>query len=159
MPPIQGGGDMIQTVSFEKTTFQAPPLRFEAGTPMIAEVIGLGAALTYVKAHKNFSYEKRLIDFTIENLKKIEGIKILGPLEKISLITFTIEGVHPLDAATLLDLKGIALRSGHLCAQPLLKHFGLTAALRLSIAPYNTQEEIAQLCTALKEISHVLNPV
>jgi cysteine desulfurase / selenocysteine lyase len=154
MPPYQGGGDMIQTVTFEKTTYQEPPLRFEAGTPMIAEVIGLGAALDYITSQSRqalVEHEKTLIDLALQNLPP--EAQILGPREnRTSLITFQIPGAHPLDLATLLDLQGIAVRSGHLCAQPLMRHFGLTSALRLSIAPYNTAEEILYFCEALKKV-------
>ncbi len=156
MPPYQGGGDMIQKVTFEKTTYQDPPLRFEAGTPMIAEVIGLGAALEYLESHSREEiarHEQNLIELALENLPK--EAEILGPKEnRTSLITFHIPGAHPLDLATLLDLKGIALRSGHLCAQPLLNHFGLTAALRLSVAPYNTEDEIAYFGEMLESVLH-----
>ncbi len=160
MPPYQGGGDMIQTVTFEKTTFQAPPLRFEAGTPMIAEVIGLGAALNYVLSHgldKIHVYESMLMNHALQQLKTIEGLRILGPTEnRTSLITFNIDDVHPLDLATLLDLQGIAVRSGHLCAQPLLQHFGCSAALRLSFASYNTLEEIDFFCKTLAQTQLVI---
>jgi len=156
MPPYQGGGDMIRTVTFEKTAFQPPPLRFEAGTPMIAEVIGLGAALKYVESYglkEIASYETVLVQHAFQQLNQIEKLHILGsPLHRASLITFNIEGLHPLDAATLLDLKGIAVRSGNLCAQPLLDRFGCTTALRLSVAPYNTLEEIAYFCEALESV-------
>jgi len=160
MPPYQGGGDMIQTVTFEKTTFQPPPLRFEAGTPMIAEVIGLGAALTYIKSHgldQIHAYESSLMKHALQKLAQIKEIRILGSLEnRSSLITFTIEGIHPLDAATLLDLQGIAIRSGHLCAQPLLHHFGCTEALRISLASYNTLEEIDFFCQSLENVVPLL---
>ena len=156
MPPYQGGGDMIQTVTFEKTTFQPPPLRFEAGTPMIAEVMGLGAALDYIQSYglvKIHDYEAALMRHALEEMGKIDEIRILGPRgSRSSLITFNIQGVHSLDAATLLDLKGIAVRSGHLCAQPLLQHFGCSSALRLSLAPYNTMEEIDYFCKALQTV-------
>lgn len=156
MPPYQGGGDMIQTVTFEKTTFQPPPLKFEAGTPLIAEVMGLGAALKYVNSYgldKIASYETHLIREAYKQLSQMEQLRILGSSRKrASLITFNIEGVHPLDAATLLDLQGIAVRSGHLCAQPLLNSLGCTSALRLSLAPYNTFEEINYFCEAVKEL-------
>ncbi len=159
MPPYQSGGDMIQTVSFEKTTFQDPPLRFEAGTPLIAQVMGLGAALDYLEHHSKIAeYEASLIQHAQKLLREIEGVQMLGQ-NPASLITFHVEGVHPLDLATLLDLKGIALRSGHLCAQPLLKHFGLTSGLRLSVAPYNTLEEIEFFCQTLNELIPTLNPV
>jgi cysteine desulfurase/selenocysteine lyase len=153
MPPYQGGGDMIQTVTFEKTTFQPSPLRFEAGTPMIAEVIGLGAALKYLLSYEGIAaYETKLIREALTQLREIDGIRIYGTDERSSLITFNIDGLHPLDAATLLDLKGIAVRSGHLCAQPLLNQFGCTAALRLSLSPYNTAEEIAYFCDSLQSL-------
>jgi cysteine desulfurase/selenocysteine lyase len=164
MPPYQGGGDMIHTVTFEKTTFQPCPLRFEAGTPMIAEVIGLGAALDYIQSYgldKIHAYEMSLMKHALEELIKIEGIHILGPSEnRTSLITFNMEGVHPFDAATLLDLQGIAVRSGNLCAQPLLQHFGCSTALRLSLASYNTLEEINYFCKTLKNsVLALLNKV
>lgn len=158
MPPYQGGGDMIQTVTFEKTTFQPAPLRFEAGTPMIAEVMGLGAALNYIESYglsKIHDYEAGLMGHALKEMGKIEEISILGPCDnRSSLITFNIQGVHSLDAATLLDLKGIAIRSGHLCAQPLLHHFGCSSALRISLAPYNTIEEIDVFCKALQSVVH-----
>lgn len=154
MPPYQGGGDMIQTVTFEKTTYQEPPLRFEAGTPMIAEVIGLGAALDYIRSYSReaiMNYEQELIKLALENLPS--EAQILGPAkDRTSLITLHIPGVHPLDLATLLDVQGIAVRSGHLCAQPLMHHFGLASALRLSIAPYNTADEILFFCETLKKL-------
>lgn len=155
MPPYQGGGDMIQTVTFEKTTFQPPPLRFEAGTPPIAEVIGLGAALDYLEHSTKeaiVSYETPLAHHALEALLSLKGMKIYGPLKHRNLLTFNLKGLHPFDAATLLDLKQIALRSGHLCAQPLLNHFGCTAALRISLAPYNTVEEIDRCVLALESL-------
>ena len=149
MPPYQGGGDMIQSVTFEKTTHQAPPLRFEAGTPPIAEVIGLGEALRYLKFYP--IYEHQLISQAFTHLPS--NAQLLGPKEgRSSLITFYIPGVHPLDLATLLDVEGISLRSGHLCAQPLLHHFGLKHAIRLSVAPYNTPEEIEKFGVGLKQV-------
>jgi cysteine desulfurase/selenocysteine lyase len=151
---------MIQKVTFEKSTYQEPPLRFEAGTPMIAEVIGLGAVLDYICSYSRediLKHEHDLIRLTLKNLP--QEAQILGPHEKrTSLITLHIPGTHPLDLATLLDLQGIAVRSGHLCAQPLLRHFGLTSALRISIAPYNTAEEILFLCAQLKSVISKLRP-
>ncbi len=163
MPPYQGGGDMIQTVTFEKTTFQPSPLRFEAGTPMIAEVIGLGAAIDYIESYgldQIHAYESALMKYALDKLTQIEGIQILGPIQnRTSLITFNIEGIHPLDAATLLDLQGIAVRSGHLCAQPLLQLFGISSALRLSLASYNTLEEIDYFCASLENAMTALTSV
>lgn len=154
MPPYQGGGDMIQTVSFEKTTYQEPPLRFEAGTPMIAEVIGLGAAIDYIQSYSNKAiaeHERGLIELALQSLPA--DVQLLGPDQgRTSLLTFHVPGVHPLDLATLLDVQGVAIRSGHLCAQPLLRHFGISTALRLSVAPYNTADEIRYFCDSLKKI-------
>lgn len=154
LPTYHGGGDMIKEVTFEKTTYQDPPLRFEAGTPMIAEVIGLGAALDYLQSYAReaiIEHEHRLIMQLLESLPP--EVQILGPKEgRTSLVTLHVPGVHALDLATFLDLKGIAVRSGHLCAQPLLKHFGLTSALRISVAPYNTEEEISCFSEILKQL-------
>jgi cysteine desulfurase/selenocysteine lyase len=153
MPPYQGGGDMIKEVSFEKTTYQLPPLKFEAGTPPIAAVIGLGAALEYLMQfdpQKLMRYEAALSHKIIDSLQTIDGIQIYGTTaHPRSLVTFNLPHIHPLDAATWLDVKGIALRSGHLCAQPLLKQLGCTSALRLSWAPYNTEEEVEKVCETI----------
>lgn len=156
MPPYQAGGDMIATVSFEGTTFQEPPLRFEAGTPMIAEVIGLKAALDYVESlgrDKIYAHEMKLHDYALKRLLEIPGLRLIGTAkDKGSILTFTIEGLHPLDIGTFLDLKKIAIRTGNLCAQPVLRRFGITAAARISFAPYNTLSEIDVLIDALNSI-------
>ena len=156
MPPYQGGGDMIETVTFEKTTYNALPLKFEAGTPMIAEVMGLGAAIDYVTAiglDNIHAYEKELLNYANSRLQQIHGLRIIGNAkEKGSLISFVVEGSHPLDIGTLLDLRGIAIRTGHHCAQPVMRHYGLPATARASFAFYNTKEEIDQFVDALKEI-------
>ncbi len=156
LPPYQTGGDMIEHVTWEKTTFQAPPLKFEAGTPLIASVMGLGAALSFIEHVGMEAIEehgKRLLKITTEQLQNVPGVRIIGTAEdKGPIITFTMEGIHPLDAAAFLDLKGIAIRSGHLCAQPLLRRFGLTSAMRVSLAPYNTVEEIALFTEALSQV-------
>jgi cysteine desulfurase/selenocysteine lyase len=150
MPPLQGGGDMIERVELEETSYQLPPLRFEAGTPSIAGVIGLKTALEFVEKHR---HPDTLLGFATEKLLKIPGLKIIGTApEKGPILTFHIEGVHPLDIATLLDLKNISIRSGHLCAQPLLRKFGLTAAARASFGLYNTREEVDQLIEAVMEV-------
>ena len=154
LPPYHGGGDMVKTVTFEKTTYQDPPLRFEAGTPMIAEVIGLGAAIDYLNSYSReavIEHEHQLIHQILESLPS--EVEVLGLNEgRMSLVTLHVPGVHPLDLATFLDLKGIAVRSGHLCAQPLLNHFGLTSALRVSVAPYNTKEEITYFSETFKQL-------
>ena len=157
LPPYQTGGDMIEHVTWEKTTFQASPLKFEAGTPSIAAVMGLGAALSFIESVGMEAIEehgKSLLQIATQQLQQVPGVRIIGAAEnKGPILTFTMEDVHPLDAAAFLDLKGIAIRSGHLCAQPLLRRFGLTSAMRLSLAPYNTVEEIALFTDALRQVS------
>ncbi len=160
LPPYQGGGDMVETVTFEKTTYQKPPLKFEAGTPQIAEVIGLGAAIDYLN-HVGLStigaHEHKLLQEATQKLLEIPGLRILGTApNKSAIISFVIEGIHPLDLGTLLDVRGIAVRTGHHCAQPLLRRFGLTAATRVSFGIYNTSEDIGALIRALKEILNIL---
>jgi cysteine desulfurase/selenocysteine lyase len=156
MPPYQGGGDMIKEVTFAKTTYQNPPLKFEAGTPKIAEVIGLGAAIDYIEAlgrDKIVVWEQQLLKHATEELEKIEGLTIVGTAAKKGpIISFMIEGIHPLDLGSFLDLQGIALRTGHLCAQPALRHFGVTSLARISFAAYNTLEEIDQFILALNQV-------
>jgi cysteine desulfurase/selenocysteine lyase len=162
MPPYQSGGDMIATVSFEATTFQEPPLRFEAGTPMVAEVIGLKAALDYIETlgrDKMHAYEMQLHDYAAKRLLEIPGLRLIGTArEKGAILTFTIDGIHPLDIGTFLDLKKIAIRTGHLCAQPILRRFGVNTAARISFAPYNTFSEIDTLIDALSRIHSLLTP-
>ena len=156
LPPYQGGGDMIEYVSFEKTTFQRPPLKFEAGTPPIAQVMGLGAALDFIESigrKEIAAWEDSLLEYGAEKLEQIEGLKIIGTAaQKAAIISFVIEGVHPLDLGTLLDLKGVAVRTGHHCAQPALKHFHVSATTRASFALYNTFDDIDIFIAALKEI-------
>ncbi len=156
MPPYQGGGDMIETVTFEKTTYNVPPLKFEAGTPMIAEVVGLNAAIQFLMQlgmDKIHAYEEGLLELLWQELASIDRLHILGSRQhRGSLITFTIDGAHPLDVATLLDLQGVAIRSGHLCAQPIMRHFGLTSAARASLAFYNTQDEVHTFVKALRKV-------
>lgn len=151
MPPIQGGGDMIERVDLENTTYQLPPLRFEAGTPIIGSVIALKAALDFIEQHRQ---PDLLLPYATERLQEIPNLKIIGTApEKGPILTFHIEGVHPLDLATLLDLKDIAIRSGHLCAQPLLRKFGLTAAARASFGIYNTIHEVDLFVEAISELA------
>jgi cysteine desulfurase/selenocysteine lyase len=160
MPPYQAGGDMIETVTLTSSSYQPPPLRFEAGTPLIAEVIGLGAALSYIESlgrAEIAAWEARLLAYATEKLQAIPGLRLIGTAkEKGPILTFVIEGMHPLDIGTLLDLRGIAVRTGHLCAQPTMQRFGITAATRISFAAYNTLEEIDLLTTALHEIGALL---
>lgn len=160
MPPYQGGGDMIDSVSFDKTTYQVLPLKFEAGTPMIAEVIGLGAAVDYVQAigfDAIQSWEHNLLQSATEQLREISGLRILGQSsQKGALITFVVEGVHPLDIGTMLDLQGIAVRTGHHCAQPVMRRFGVKSAVRASFAFYNTLAEVNAFVDSLKYTIHLL---
>ena len=154
MPPYQGGGDMIETVTFPKTTYNALPLKFEAGTPMIAEVLGLGAAIQYIEAiglDNIHDYEHALLNCATVQLKEIQGINIIGTAaNKGAILSFTVDGIHPLDLATLLDLQGIAIRSGHHCAQPVMRHFGVTSVCRASFSFYNTKQEIDAFIAALQ---------
>ena len=155
MPPYQGGGDMILSVSFEKTTYNQLPYKFEAGTPHIAGAVGLGVAVDYLNAvglDRIANYERELLNYGHEQLSAVEGIRIIGTAkEKASIISFTLEGVHPHDIATVLDQQGIAVRAGHHCAMPLMQHFGLPATTRASFALYNTREEIDRLAEGLNQ--------
>ncbi|MCE2983520.1 MAG: cysteine desulfurase [Parachlamydia sp.] len=156
MPPYQGGGDMVETVTFDKTTYNALPLKFEAGTPMIAEVMGLGAAVDYLN-HIGLdviqAYEQELLVYATEKLSALDRLQIIGrAAHKGSLISFVIQGIHPLDIGTLLDLKGIAVRTGHHCAQPVIRFFNVPATTRASFTFYNTFEEIDYFEEALREI-------
>jgi len=152
LPPYQGGGDMIESVSFSGTTYQDPPLRFEPGTPLIAQVIGLGAAIDFIEQvglRAIYDWEMELTRYAMSVLGEIEGIQILGPKERGALVSFVIEGCHALDIATILNLKNIAIRSGNMCAEPAVRHFGHESILRASFALYNTKEEIDKLAEAL----------
>lgn len=159
MPPYQGGGDMIKHVSFEETLFQEPPLRFEAGTPNIAGVIGLGAALEYVmqfSADSIISYEQELYEYAIQGLKEIPGINIVAaPTYSAPIVSFVMQGIHPHDIATILSHSGICVRAGHHCAMPLIETFGLPATLRISMSFYNTVAELDLLFNALNTVKKV----
>lgn len=156
MPPILGGGDMIESVTLEHTTFAPPPLRFEAGTPMIASVLGLKSALEWMERvgrEEMAEKEIRMRMLLEENLRTLD-VQILGNApEKGAICTFSIEGVHPLDLASWLDLKHIAIRTGHLCAQPTLRKFGLSSAARVSFGAYNTREEVELFCQAVRDFN------
>ena len=154
MPPYQFGGDMIRKVDFAGTTFREAPERFEAGTPDIAGAIGLGVALEYfmpiqAAAH---AHEQALLAAATERLKAIKGLTIVGEApEKVAVISFNIEGGHPHDIGTLLDADGIAIRTGHHCCMPLMKHYGLSGTARASFAFYNTLEEVDRLAVSLEK--------
>lgn len=156
MPPVQGGGAMIEQVDLLNSTYQKPPLRFEAGTPMIAEVIGLKAALDYVdmmKMENIFSYERALMNYATSQLEKIPELKIIGTAkEKGAIISFIIRNIHPLDLGTLLNSRHVALRTGHHCAQPTMKKFNISSTARISFGLYNSTDEIDYFIEALKEV-------
>ena len=159
MPPYQTGGGMIRTVSFEKTTFAPIPEKFEAGTPAIAANIGLGAAIDYLNSIDFAAaarYEYELLEYATEKLSAIEGVKIIGTArEKASVLSFTIENVHPHDIGTILDQSGIAIRAGHHCAQPVMQFFDVPATARASFAFYNTREEVDVLADAVQKVIEV----
>lgn len=156
LPPYQGGGEMIVSVSFEETTFKQPPYRFEAGTPAIVEAIGLGAAADYLKEvgmERISAHERALRDYAREQLATIPGVRILrGGAHQAGIISFVLDGVHPHDIATILDQSGVAIRAGHHCAQPLMRCLGVPATARLSFGIYNTREDVDALIEALGEV-------
>jgi len=155
MPPFLGGGDMIESVSFDGTTFAPVPQKFEAGTPDIASVIGLGAAIEYLETigmDRISAYERTLLVDATERLEKIPGLRIIGTAKKkAAVISFVLEDAHPHDIGTILDGDGIAIRAGHHCAQPLMKRMGVPATARASFAFYNTPEDIDHLVSALQK--------
>jgi cysteine desulfurase / selenocysteine lyase len=153
MPPWQGGGDMILAVSFEKTTYNGLPWKFEAGTPHIAGAIGLGTAIDYLEAlglERAAAREQELLDYGTARLAEIEGLRIIGTApHKAAVISFTLEGVHPHDIGTIVDHEGVAIRTGHHCAMPVMEYYGVPATARASFAFYNTHAEIDRLAAAL----------
>lgn len=160
MPPWRGGGEMIKEVSFEKTTYNEIPYKFEAGTPNIADVIALKTALEFVSEiglEQISAYEQELLDYATVKLEAVEGLKIVGTAgHKVSVISFVIEGIHPQDIGVLLDQQGIAIRTGHHCTQPLMQRFGIVGTSRASFAVYNTKEEIDRLIEALAKVRRFL---
>jgi len=160
MPPFFGGGEMIREVRFEGTTFAEPPHRFEAGTPNIAGFVGLGAALDYVESigrERIAAYEAELRDYATAALKTVPGLRIFGEArEKTAVISFLIEGAHAHDLATLLDHEGVAVRSGHHCAHPLMRFYGVPATARISLAFYNTREEVDRCVAAIGKVRQLL---
>ena len=161
LPPYQGGGEMIATVSFEKTTYAGLPHKFEAGTPNICGGIAFGAALDYMNniGFKEIAaYEQELLEYATSELLKIEGLKIYGTSEqKTSVISFNIEGIHPYDIGTLLDKMGIAVRTGHHCAQPIMTFYNIPGTVRASFSFYNTKTEIETFVKAVKKSKMMLN--
>ena len=155
MPPYQFGGDMVDVVTYQTTTFDLPPARFEAGTPAIVQAIGLGEALNYMMTigmDKIWAHEKDLTAYAQQRLSEIEGLKIIGTApEKGGVFSFVIEGIHPQDLAFILDKEGVAVRVGHHCAAPLVRRMGYESVIRASFGLYNTQEDIDVLCAALNK--------
>ena len=161
MPPYEAGGSMIQSVSFDGTTFAPPPTRFEAGTPNIAGAIGLEAAIDYfdaVGAEQIHQHEVALLDYAIEQLSAVDGLRIIGNARhKVGVISFVMESAHPHDIGTILDTEGVAIRTGHHCAQPLMERFNVAATARASLAFYNTHEEVDELIKALGKVTEVFS--
>ncbi len=159
MPPYQGGGDMIASVSFERTTYNRIPYKFEAGTPHIAGAIGLGAALEYLQSlgmARAAAYEQELARYGAERLAALPGVRLIGQArERTAVFSLVIDGVHPHDVATVLDTEGIAVRAGHHCAQPIMDRFGVPATTRASLAFYNTRTEIDRLAEGLEKVRRV----
>lgn len=159
LPPYQGGGDMISYVTFERTSYNELPYKFEAGTPNIAGTIGLGAALDYVSAtglDRIAAWEKELLEYATARMTAIDGVRIIGTAaEKASVLSFMLKGVHPHDIGTIMDGEGIAIRTGHHCAQPVMDRFGIPATARASLAFYNTKEEIDCLAEGVRKVFEV----
>lgn len=162
LPAVFGGSDMVEKVALTKSSFHSPPLKFEPGTPNIAGVIGLGAALDYIQSVGRdaiFKWEKTVLDYATKALEKVKEIEMIGaPKEKGGIISFTIEGLHALDLATMLSLKGVAIRTGDMCASPLLRRFEISSLSRLSLGMYTTCEEIDAFIDALKGAALLLQP-
>jgi cysteine desulfurase/selenocysteine lyase len=159
MPPYQGGGDMISSVTFEKTTYNSLPYKFEAGTPNVEGVIGLAAAIDYlggIGLDNIAAYETELLAYATHRLSRIEGLRIIGTAqEKAAVLSFVLDGVHPHDAGTVLDREGIAVRTGHHCAQPVMERFGIPATTRASLAFYNTHDEIDALVAGIEKVKEL----
>ena len=159
MPPYQGGGDMIRSVTFEKTTYNALPYKFEAGTPDIAGAIGLGKAIEYLNQlgiENIAAHEHELLTYATESLLAVPGIRLIGTAsDKAAVISFVMDDIHPHDIGTILDREGIAIRTGHHCAQPVMQRFGVPATARASFALYNTRQEVDALVAGIKKVQEV----
>ena len=159
MPPWQGGGGMIERVTLEGTTFAPPPARFEAGTPPIAQAVGLGAAIDYLKTLSGESlarHEQDLLSYATTRVGELQGIRLIGTAkDRVSVLSFSVEGVHPHDVGTVLDARGVAVRAGHHCAQPLMLRFGVQGTVRASFGLYNRRQEVDALVEALGEVRKV----
>jgi cysteine desulfurase / selenocysteine lyase len=161
MPPYQGGGDMISSVTFAKTTYNHIPYKFEAGTPNIAGTVGLGTAIDYVNSiglDNIAKHEQQLLNYTTNALREVPGVRIIGNArEKTGATSFVVEGVHPHDIGTILDKEGVALRTGHHCTQPLMDRYGVPATARAALALYNTKEEIDVLVRGLHKVKEMFS--
>jgi cysteine desulfurase/selenocysteine lyase len=159
MPPYQGGGDMIASVTFEKTLYNQVPYKFEAGTPNMAGVVGLGAAVDFLSTidrEAALAHEDAILDYATEQVRAIEGAHIIGEAKrKTGVLSFVIDGVHPHDAGTILDQQGIAVRTGQHCAQPVMDKFCIPATIRASLGIYNTREDIDALIKGLHKVREV----
>jgi cysteine desulfurase/selenocysteine lyase len=159
MPPWQGGGGMIERVTFGRTTYREPPYRFEAGTPNIAGAIGLGAALDFVDAlgiEALARHEHTLVARTVELLDAVPGVRVIGrPRERAAVVSFVVDGAHAHDVGTFLDHEGIAVRAGHHCAQPLMDCFGVASTTRVSVAAFNTEDELHRLQAAVVKVAEL----
>ncbi|WKZ61554.1 MAG: cysteine desulfurase [Cyclobacteriaceae bacterium] len=161
MPPYQGGGEMIKEVTFEKTTYNDLPYKFEAGTPNIADVIALNFAIQFINqlGKKNIgAYEHELLTYATEKVSALKDVKLIGTAKsKVSVLSFTVDGIHPFDIGQMLDARGVAVRTGHHCTQPLMDHFGIEGTVRASFAVYNTKQEIDSLVEGLDRIINFMS--
>ena len=161
MHPWQGGGDMIATVSFAGTTWNKVPHKFEAGTPDIAGVIGLGEAFKYLQEldlKQVMAHEHHVLEVAREQVSALPGVRLIGAAQnQASILSFTLDGVHPHDIGTILDQAGVAIRAGHHCAQPVMEHFGVPATVRASFALYNTVDEVEALVKALQQVREIFS--
>jgi cysteine desulfurase/selenocysteine lyase len=159
LPPYQGGGDMIASVTFEKTTYNVLPHRFEAGTPDIAAVVGLGAAIDYLNAlgaESIEAYERDLVAYAVDRIGSLKDVTLIAtPKQRTGVVAFTLAGVHPHDVGMILDHEGIAIRAGHHCTQPVMDFYGVPATNRASFAFYNTRDEVERLVTGIESVRRV----
>jgi cysteine desulfurase/selenocysteine lyase len=159
MTPYQGGGDMILAVSFEGTTYAPIPSKFEAGTPNVAGVVGLGATIDYLATldwDAVMAYEDDVLRYAIDSLRSVPGVRLIGTAKsRTAVVSFLMEGVHAHDVGTIVDQDGVAIRTGHHCAQPVMEFYGVAATARASFAVYNTKDEVDKLVTALHRVGEV----
>jgi cysteine desulfurase/selenocysteine lyase len=159
LPPYQGGGDMIKTVTFAKTTYAEPPAKFEAGTPNIAGAVGLGAAIDYLRGldwEAVQAHERDLLTYATERLGALPEVELIGTAaHKASVVSFTVRGVHAHDVGTIVDQEGVAIRTGHHCTQPVMDFFGVPATARASFAFYNTRADVDALVSAVQKVTRV----